>query len=85
MREMRAARAVSVACTGKDCEFGSRTKERLLAESLGESKLEMEAAAPRNANTAVSRIRALVVVDLMCDLMGANRTTFECGTICLVG
>ena len=44
MREMRAARAGSVACTGEDCEFGARAKERLLAESLGESKQEMEAA-----------------------------------------
>src|SRR5580692_4503005 len=90
IREMRAARAVSVACAGEDCEFGSRTKERLLAESLGESKEETEAAAPRKANRAVSRSRTFVVVDLVVvdfigDLMGANRITFEYRTIPLVG
>jgi hypothetical protein len=44
----------------------------------------------RSANTAVRRIRAFVVVDLVGvgfigDLMGGNRTTFECETIRLVG
>lgn len=62
----------------------------MLAESLGESKEEMEAAAPRNANMAVRRSRAFVVVDLVVadfigDLMGANRITFEGMAICLVG
>ena len=52
---------------------------------MGESEKETEAATPRNANSAVKRSRVFVVVDLMCDLMGANRTTFECGSIRLVG
>jgi hypothetical protein len=56
-----------------------------LAESLGESTEELEAAIARNANAAVRRTRVLVVVDLIFDLMGANRTTFECETILLVG
>jgi len=42
-------------------------------------------AVARDANSTVRRIRAFVVVDFMCDLMGANRTTFECETIRLVG
>lgn len=57
----------------------------MAAASLGESKEEPETANARRTNTAVRRIRVFVVVDLMCDLMGANRTTFECGTIPLVG
>ena len=90
IREMRADRAGSGACAVEDCGYGSRTKERLPAESLGESKEEMEAAAPRNANTAVSSIKVfvvvnLVVVDFIGDLMGANRITFEGMAICLVG
>lgn len=55
------------------------------AESLGEREKEPEVATTRNANSAVRRIRDFVVVDLMCDLMGANRTTFEYETIRLVG
>ena len=62
-----------------------KTLERLAAESLGESEKEPEEAMPRNANTGVKRIRAFVVVDLMCDLMGANRITFEDKEIRLVG
>ena len=57
---------------------------------MGESKEETEVAAPRNANRAVRRSRAFVVVDLivvdfMGGLMGANRITFEYKTIRLVG
>jgi hypothetical protein len=84
IREMRAARAGSCACALDDCRSGVRTLERLAAESLGESEKEPEEAMPRNANTAVKKIRAFVVVDLMCDLMGANRTTFEDEEIRLV-
>jgi len=90
MREMRAARAESSAGAFEDCCSGAKTLERLLAESLGESIDELQTPAARNANTAVSRIRAFVVVDLVVadfigDLMGGNRTTFESETICLVG
>jgi len=46
----------------------------LLAESFGESDEELEAATARSANAAVRSIRIFVVVDLM----GANRTTFDC-------
>jgi len=57
---------------------------------LGESSDELQTPAARNANTAVSRIRVFVVVDLagvdfIGDLMGGNRTTFECDAIRLVG
>lgn len=52
---------------------------------MGESEKETEVATPRSANSAVKRSRVFVVVDLMCNLMGANRTTFECESIRLVG
>jgi len=57
----------------------------LAAESIGESNEELAMAVARDANSTVRRIRAFVVVDFMCDLMGANRTTFEGETIRLVG
>jgi hypothetical protein len=90
MREMRAARAGSGAGALEDCCAGAKTLERLLAESLGESRDELQTPAARNANMAVRRSRAFVVVDLVVvgfigDLMGGNRTTFEYETIRLVG
>jgi hypothetical protein len=68
--------------------------ERLLADSLSEKKDEAQVPAARRAKAADRRIRVLVAVDLvvadfvfdfMGDLMGANRTTFECEAIRLVG
>ena len=57
---------------------------------MGESRDELQTPAARSAKAAVRRSRAFVVVDLvgvefMGDLMGANRTTFECRRIPLVG
>ena len=52
---------------------------------MGKSNEELATATARDANRAVKMIRDFVVVDLMCDLMGANRTTFEGETIRLVG
>jgi hypothetical protein len=90
MRAMRAARVGSGAGAFEDCCAGAKTLERLLAESLGESRDELQTPAARSAKAAVSRSRAFVVVDLvgvefMGDLMGGNRTTFEYETIRLVG
>lgn len=55
------------------------------AESFRESTEELETAIARKAKIRVRRVRAFVVADRMGDLMGGNRTTFECGRICLVG
>ena len=90
MRAMRAERVGSGAGALEDCRAGAKTLERLLAESLGESSDELQTPAARSAKAAVRRSRVFVVVDLVIidfigDLMGANRTTFECETICLVG
>jgi hypothetical protein len=85
MRETRAVRAGSGDCALDVCWSEVRTLERLFAESLGERNEEPQTPAASRANTAVKRIRAFVVVDLMCDLMGENRTTFESDTIRLVG
>ena len=61
---------------------------------MGESSEELEVVAPRSAKAAVSRNRVFVVADLgVCELvvdfigdfMSANRTTFECEMIRLVG
>ena len=61
---------------------------------MGESSEVVEAATARSANAAVRRIRVLVVLDLvvldfvvdfMGDLTSANRNTFGCETIRLVG
>src|SRR5580658_2557212 len=81
MRAMRAASAGSGASAAADCWSGAWALERLLAESFGEGEEEREAATARSANAAVKSIRIFVVVDLM----GANRTTFECQAIRLVG
>src|SRR5580700_4758882 len=81
MRAIRAASAGSRASAVDDCWSGAWALERLLAESLGESDEELEAATARSANAAVKSIRVFVVVDLM----EANRTTFECEAIRLVG
>jgi hypothetical protein len=85
MRAMRAAEAGSGACAAEDCEFGSRAKEKLLAESWGENKEELQMATASAANEAVKSRRVLVAFDFMGDLMGGNRTTFESETIRLVG
>jgi hypothetical protein len=90
IRAMRAASVGSGAGVFDDCCAGEKALERLLAESLGESRYELQRPTARNANMTVSRIRAFVVVDLvgvdfMGDLMGGNRTTFECEGIRLVG
>jgi hypothetical protein len=60
-------------------------KKRLLAESLGENKEELQIATASKANIAVRSTRVLVIVDLIGELMGGNRTTFESERICLVG
>jgi hypothetical protein len=78
---MRAASARSRASAVDDCQSGAWALERLLAERLGESDEELEAATARSANAAVRSIRILVVVDLM----AANRIIFECQAIRLVG
>jgi hypothetical protein len=62
-----------------------RTLERLGAESLGESHEELAAAIAKDPQSVVKTIRVFVVVDLMCEFMGANRTTFEGKEIRLVG
>src|SRR5580698_6386922 len=85
MRAMRAVRAGSGACAGEDRGLDTRAKERLLAESLGESKEELEIATASAANAAVRSIRVFATVELIGDLMGGNRTTFESETIRLVG
>src|ERR1700682_2183277 len=85
MRAMRATRAGSGACGLDDCGSGTCALERLPADSLGKSNEELEAATVRSANAAVRSARVFVVVDFMGDLMGANRTTFECERIRLVG
>ena len=85
IRAMRVAAAGSCAPAGDDCGFGPRAKERLLAESLGEIKEELQIVTASTANAAVRSTRVLVAVDFIGDLMGGNRTTFECETICLVG
>jgi hypothetical protein len=90
MRAMRAARVGSGAGGFEDCCAGAKTLEKLLAESLGERRDELQTPAVSSAKAAVSSIRTLAVlglvgVDFMGDLMGANRTTFECDTIRLVG
>src|SRR3984957_19909569 len=77
MRATRAARAGSRASAVEACGSGGR----LLAERLGESNEELEAAAVSRANAAVRSIRSLAIVDLM----GANRATFEGEGIRLVG
>src|SRR5580693_5675833 len=74
MRAMRAASAGSRTPAVDDCRSEAWSLERLLAESFGESDEELEAATARTANAAVRSIRIFVVVDLM----GANRTTFDC-------
>src|SRR5271168_3075207 len=85
MREMRAARAGSDDCPLDDCWSGVRTLERLVAATLGESHEELAAAIAREPKSAVKTIRVFAVVNLMCEFMGANRTTFEGGEIRLVG
>src|ERR1700722_4303042 len=77
MRATRGARVGARASAVEACGSGGR----LLAESYGESNEELEAAAVNSANAAVRSIRSLAIVDLM----GANRTTFECEAIRLVG
>jgi hypothetical protein len=61
---------------------------------LGESSQEPEVVTPSSANAAVNRGRVFVpadavvfelAVDFIGDLMSANRTTFECQMIRLVG
>src|SRR5580692_6260770 len=81
MRAMRAASAGSGVSAVDDCWSGAWALERWLAESLGESQEELEAATASSANAAVKSIRIFLVVDLM----GANRTTFESEAIRLVG
>jgi hypothetical protein len=81
MRAMRAASVGSRASAADDCQSGAWALERLLAESLGESDQELEAATARSANAVVRSIRIFVVVDLM----GANRIIFEREAIRLVG
>ena len=92
MREMRAAIAGS--CAGEDCGFGARAAERLRADNLGENNEVVEATTARTANAAVKSVRVFVVLDLvvcelvvefMGDLMSANRITFGCERIRLVG
>jgi hypothetical protein len=66
----------------------------LLADNLGESSQELQVVTPRSANAAVKRSSVFVAADLVVfelavdfigDLMSANRTTFECEMIRLVG
>lgn len=44
---------------------------------MGDNKEELERAPARAANVAVRSTRVLVIVDLIGELMGGNRTTFE--------
>jgi hypothetical protein len=67
MREMRAARAGSGVWAAE--------LERLVAESLGEKKEELEAAIAKSAKAAVRSTRVFVI-DFMGELMGRNRITF---------
>src|SRR5580704_399124 len=81
MRAMRAARAGSAAWAFDACGSGAWALGRWPAESRGESNQEPEAATARSAIAAARSIRTFVAVDLM----GANRITFECQAIRLVG
>ena len=85
MRAMRAARVGSGACVLKDRASGAKTMEGWPADTRSERKDELPALAESSAKVAVKRSSVFVVVDFMGDLMRANRTTFECEGIRLVG